>query len=162
MTADTLLSCVELVMIFYGVPWVVTELFIWKSTAPGNRKGAIWFRLLCFIASVLVAGAWIGYVFHVAHVGMFTVVHTIGAGLSGVIGVALLTYLGARKIKPRVAVTSIAAFYSALGIGAAFGIYGSSTDITGLWGVGLLMVAVCSLAACFLVATLTAALTYRT
>ena len=52
------------------------------------------------------------------------------------------------------AVTLIVAFYSILGIGAGFGIYGSSTDETGIWVAFLMVIAACSLVGCSVSAVL--------
>ncbi len=151
-TADTLLNFAFFMVFFYGIPWVVLELLIWRFSEPAERNGALWFRILCFLASAVASGLWVVYLFDV--IEDETTWHFIGVVLTGIIGMGLLTYLGLRKIRSRVAVTLIVAFYSILGIGAGFGIYGSSTDETGIWVALLMVIAACSLVGCAVSAVL--------
>lgn len=155
-TADTLLSFAVFMVIFYGIPWVVVEFLIWRFSKPAERKGALWFRILCFLASAVAAGLWVVYLFGLIDVEDATKWHFFGVVLTGIIGMGLLTYLGLRKIRSRVAVTLIVAFYSMLGIGVGFGIYGSSTDYdeSEIWVIILMFIAACSLVGCAVSAVL--------
>ncbi|WP_288802370.1 hypothetical protein [uncultured Corynebacterium sp.] len=96
---------------------------------------AVWMRLEC----------------SVAHAGQFGPEQIIGAGLLGIAGMYLLVWWGLKRIESWLVVALISGFYSALGVGVCFGLYGSPTDITGLWSVGMIYVAMLSLAASFLV-----------
>ena len=148
-TSGTLTSFMVLLLFMYGIPWIVTELLIWRGSSPAKRGGAMGFRLACLLAAVAISAVWMWLVFSVAHAGQFGPEHIIGAGLSGIAGMYMLAWWGLRRIASWRVVALISGFYPALGVGASFGLYGSSTDITGLWGVGMIYVAMSSLAACF-------------
>lgn len=150
--SGTLTSFLVLLLFMYGIPWIVTELLIWRGSSSAKRRGAMGFRVACLFAAVVISAVWMWLVFSVTHAGQFGPGHIIGAGLSGIAGMYLLVWWGLKRIKSWLVVALVSGFYSALGVGASFGLYGSSTDITGLWGVGMIYVAMFSLAACFLLA----------
>lgn len=103
-----------------------------------------------FVA-VAIPAVWMWLVCFVAHAGQFGPGHIIGAGLSGIAAMYLLVWWGLKRIESWLVVALISGFYSALGVGVCFGLYGSPTEITGLWGVGMIYNAMLSLAASFLV-----------
>lgn len=134
-----LIGMFVMLALVYALPLFFVEKL--ASRAAGKHAQV---RLTSFLVTLIAAGLWIGYVFLIDGRRDFSHAQVIASSLTTIALIAGLTCLAhAWGVRGKIAV-SLVTGYSAFATGVAFALT-AFNDETGLWGVGLIAIALFSL-----------------
>lgn len=153
-TLGSIGSMLTVMAIAYGVPVFVVEQRVWKAENAGKRLNLRKLRFTSFAVSLVASAAWIFYVFQITGRRDFSHGQVVGASITGVVLIVGLILLADRWHVCRTTAALLVTLYSSLAAGLAFSIM-SAGDTTGLWGVGLVFLAILSLLGFGMVAQVT-------
>lgn len=114
--------------------------------------------MVSFVVGAVFAAAWIYVVMVIGGRNDFSHAQVAGACVNVLVVTGLLTYWGYRQGIPATGVAGTVTVSLSLAFGAAFAFIAAPTDSTGLWGVGFIIIVVCSLMGVGLVTSMTVAI----
>ena len=159
--ADVITGALIVMIMVFGVPGFFTEHRVRAVQKKHPFHNGLKLRLTAFVVTAVVSLLWMGYVLGIQGRGDFTHAQVAGAALTGVIVIAGLVFMAAKWRVPASAAVPLVTFYSSLGVGALFAGYGAQYNSTGLYGAGLIFLAIFSLLGFGLVSITTAFFCYR-
>lgn len=110
-----------------------------------------------FVVGAVFTVAWIFTVMVIGGRNDFSHPQVVGACVNVLVVTVLLTYWGHRQGIDPTRVIRIVTISLSFAFGAAFALISAPTDSTGLWGVGFLIIVVCSLMGTGLITVITVA-----
>lgn len=138
----------------YLIPIIIVELVVRKGTPAEDRTAHRRFRLTSFGSSLLLSLVWVGIVQLWNGYLEFSHVQVGLACASALVLIVWLTALGKRWGLTDRNTLLLNTVYGALAPGVVFTAYGAATDSTGMFGVGVFLVAVGGLIGFYVVSSI--------
>ncbi|MBF4552526.1 hypothetical protein [Corynebacterium suicordis] len=159
--AGVILGALIVMAMVFGIPAFLTERKVKAAQDRQPFRNGLKLRITAFAVTAAVSLLWMGYVMGIQGRGDFTHAQVAGAAVTGVVVIAGLVFMATKWRVPASAAVPLVTFYSSLGVGALFAGYGAQYDSTGLYGAGLIFLAIFSFLGFGLVSIITAFFCYR-